>query len=382
MNAPFLRCNRQNACLRTISLRILLLMTLAAVWKLDHNTQLSAQEQTPQNREAGNQSSASRSDKPGIAARSEIITKSFDWKSLDEDPSYGRVCVADLGVALTNSTLAVAINLNNDSQNPIEARIVSSSCGCISNVPQAMKIEPGGAFSHTFKVALPNRPGTYKNEVTFFNEGGICLLQILFKSDVQLPINLPSSLTIEAEDDSKQSISISPSLSHEKLDQYRIRINAPEIVGLEISHEQGSLLSLSPRLNPHSTNTVASVEVIDADGKSSHSSLTLLYPNRILMLPKSISLTPVGDGFSGFFILKRKGIVQSLDAKSLVIKLVDKNNNEVSLKNVESKPISDASKDSTKITFSLSKKPSPDTLPLKLQLVTPSFTYESTCELK
>jgi len=288
----------------------------------------------------------------------------------------------DLGYALTNTFWAVDLKLKHDSQKPIEARIVSSSCGCISNVPQSMKIEPDGVFSHTLKVALPNRPGSYKNEVTFFDEGGICLLQILFKSVVQLPIRLPSSLTIEAEEDSKQSIAISPSLSHEKLDQYRVRINAPEIVGLEISSEKGSLLSLSPRLNPHSTNTVASVEVIDADGKSSHSSLTLLYPNRIHMLPKSIPLTPVGDGFTGYFILKRKGIVQNLDAKSLVIKLVDKNNNEVSLKNVESKPIADASKDATKITFSLSKKPSPDTLPLKLQLVTPSFTYESTCELK
>ena len=283
---------------------------------------------------------------------------------------------------MTNTTLAVDLKLKNDTQKPIDARIVSSSCGCISNVPQSMKIEPEGIFSHTFKVALPNRPGNYKNEVTFFDEGGICLLQILFKSVVQLPISLPSSLTIESEDDSKPSITISPSLSHEKLDQYRIRINAPEIVGFEVTNEKEALLSLSPRLNPHSTNTVASVEVIDANGKSSHSSLTLLYPNRILMLPKSIPLTPVSDGFAGFFILKRKGIVQSLDAKSLVIKLLDKNNNELPLRNVESKPISDASKDSTKITFSLSKKPSPDSLPLKLQLVTPSFTYESTCELK
>jgi hypothetical protein len=315
-------------------------------------------------------------------ASSDAIPRSFDWKSLNEDPSYGRVCVVDLGEALTNATLAVAFKLKNDSQIPIDARIVSSSCGCISNVPQSLKINPDEIFSHTFKVALPNRPGNYKNEVTFFDEGGICLLQILFKSVVQLPINLPSSLTIEAEDDVKKPITISPSLSNEKLDQYRVRINAPEIVGFEISNEKEALLSLSPRLNPHSTNTAASVEVIDSDGKSSHSSLTLLYPNRILMLPKSIPLTPVGDGFTGYFILKRKGIVQSLDAKSLVIKLLDKNNNELSLKNVESKPISDASKDSTKITFSVLKKPSPDSLPLKLQLVTPSFTYESTCELK
>lgn len=382
MNAPFRRSIRLEVSHLTNNLRNLLLITLAAVCMLNYCTQLDAQDQSPHSRDAGDQSSSSQSDKPGLIAASDAITKSFDWKSLDEDTSYGRVCVVDLGEALTNTTLAVAIKLKNDSQKPIDARIVSSSCGCISNVPQSMKIEPDGVFSHTFKVALPNRPGNYKNEVTFFDEGGICLLQLLFKSIVQLPVNLPSSLTIEAEEDSKKSVTISPTLSHEKIDQYRIRINAPEIVGLEVSNEKEALLSLSPRLNPHSTNTVASVEVIDADGKSSHSSLTLLYPNRILMLPKSIPLTPVGDGFNGYFILKRKGIVQSLDAKSLVIKLLDKNNNEVPLKNVESKPISDSSKDSTKITFSLSKKPSPDSLPLKLQLVTPSFTYESTCELK
>ena len=307
--------------------------------------------------------------------------------------------VLDLGDQLCNDSLDVEWLITNALEQDVDWPRSTSSCGCISAVPQSLNIEgkrsgsQPATSSANFKIKLPAKPESLKRQIFFWDAGGTAHLQANIKVNV-LPLVRFEKGTIELTDESKSTHAIKfTSATHDiDLKKQKITIDGAEVVSSRfesIDSKSGMMyMELDPKLLPPDTiQSELSVETVH-QGVSTYQFIVVQYTHRTIVIPKIPSIVKQGDEYQCEFVVRSTGLTNALahnmKLKAFAIDGGGTKSNKKTMRPlaVEATPNTTAGSSLNKVSISI-QAPSQgkEAIPGRILLQCGDWEYEFECQL-
>jgi hypothetical protein len=217
-----------------------------------------------------------------------------------DDPEH--VHDIDLGKALCGSKLNVSIDIHNDSDNPIKLPRRTFSCGCIKGLPDALEIASKGVFSLNFKVDVGRRVEETFQNVAYWTEDGIPLLQLQFKLQSIAPLRLTSEpVLIESDEPQEVQIQLEESFSDVDLSQWKVNAYGPDVEACTPERDQDRY-TIKLKLNPsvgdlRKLESALHFQLDHADGTSASFDSSIRYSNRSIVTPEVLKLVKAEEAY-------------------------------------------------------------------------------------
>lgn len=257
--------------------------------------------------------------------------------------------VLDLGEQLCGDTILVSWWIENPLQHPVDLPRATSSCGCIEGLPSKLSIParsslPKGSSledkqlhpqknaktSVAFQVSLPRQAEQIYKHVTFWDSNGNAKLQLTVQSSVRPLMSLERSNALIT-DESQRSIRIPFLTRVEILDSKEFQCSA---IGLEVtknlvqwnSPKSGEvILEIDPKLAPvEVTQSSVRLEATYFGKSGGVIPFSILYPNRLTVIPRNPTLTKENGSYKCHFIIRSAPLVEALrQSKTMKASVLD-----------------------------------------------------------
>jgi hypothetical protein len=239
--------------------------------------------------------------------------------------------VLDLGEQLCGDTVIVSWWIENPLGHSIDLPRATSSCGCITDLPSKLLIAAESSLEGkqhnplenaktraAFKVSLPRQPEQIYKHVTFWDSNGNAKLHLTVQARVSPVISLETSHALVT-NESQRSLRIPFVTQVEILDTTAFQCSA---IGLEVQKSrvewQGPnagevILEIDPKRAPlEVTQSSVELELIYYQKSGGVIPFSILYPNRLVVIPKTPTLTNENGSYRCKFLIRSAPLVEAL----------------------------------------------------------------------
>lgn len=234
----------------------------------------------------------------------------------------------DLGDRICSDIIEVEWKILNPLATAIDWPRATSSCGCITNVPQSLAVSPAkqadepGEEIVRFRIKLPTKPESLHRQITFWDAGGTAHLQATLSANVQAPIRLEKqTLPIESESKVTEVIRVTSTTDEIDLRDLQVSLSGAEVVTSAFSASDRSAGSLRVEIDPKlagsdSTQSAIQVDIQRKDSPIGQLPMTIHYKHRTTAIPKTPIFQTQGKEYRSQFVMRSAGLVAALTDKN------------------------------------------------------------------